>query len=286
MKIKKAVITAAGVNQRALSLQMLIDRDGVRKSVLSIIVEEALRAGVDDIGVVVRPGDEDTYRGVAGSHAEFLSFLHQTESWGYGYAVYCARDFVGSDPFLHLVGDHLHISGIDKGCAQQLVEVSMLENCSVSAIQMTREVLLPYYGVIGGSRISGKKDLYRVETVMEKPTPTEAEQRLHISGLRAGYYLCFFGMHVLTPTVMDILGNLIELGRQKTVKEISLSAALAQMARQEQYLAMDIKGWRFDVGSKYGLFIAQLALALNGKDRDEVLSQMLELLAVRELNRT
>ena len=54
--------------------------------------------------------------------------------------------------------------------------------------------------------MAGSQDLYRIDTVIEKPTPTEAEQRLVVPGLRAGHYLCFFGMHVLTPTVMDFLG--------------------------------------------------------------------------------
>jgi UTP--glucose-1-phosphate uridylyltransferase len=66
-------------------------------------------------------------------------------------------------------------------------------------VQSTREHLLPYYGTVGGQRIHERSDLYRVETVMEKPTPTKAEQHLIVPGQRAGHYLCFFGMHVLTP---------------------------------------------------------------------------------------
>jgi len=282
MKIKKAVITAAGGNQRHLPLQTLIDRDGARKSALRIIVEEAFRAGVEEIGVVVRPGDEKPYRDVAGPHAETLSFIRQDEPLGYGQAVLCAKKFVGSEPFLHLVGDHLYISSIERGCAQQLVAVAELEGCSVSAVQTTRESMLPYYGAVGGARMSGKTDVYKIETVMEKPTPTEAEQRLHVPGLRAGHYLCFFGMHALTPTVMEILER--QIGADKSNKGISLSSALAELIKREQYLAMIVKGWRFDTGARYGLFIAQMALALSGKDRDEVLSQMLELLALRELS--
>ena len=74
-------------------------------------------------------------------------------------------------------------------------------------MQATRESLLPYFGAVGGRRLPGGQDLYRVETVIEKPTPTEAEQHLVVPGLRAGHYLCFFGMHVLTPAVMEILGR-------------------------------------------------------------------------------
>jgi UTP--glucose-1-phosphate uridylyltransferase len=279
MKVSKAVITAAGRVQRNLPLQTLIDRDGLEKSVLQIIVEEALRANVEEICVVVAPGDEDSYASVAGDHAGRLNFVHQEKPMGYGHAVYCAKDFVGSDPFLHLVGDHLYVSRQAKGCAQQLVEVAEVEACSVSAVQATRENLLAYYGVLGGRRESGKKNIYRVETVIEKPTPTEAEQKLIVPGLRASHYLCFFGMHVLTPTVMEILEEIINAPDNNNV---TLSEALTDLAKLEQYLALEKDDWRYDIGVKYGLLTAQLALAMSGKDRDEVLSRLLTLMAMRE----
>jgi UTP--glucose-1-phosphate uridylyltransferase len=184
---------------------------------------------------------------------------------------------------LHLVGDHLYVSRSEKGCAQQLVEVAEAEACAISAVQATRESLLPYYGTIGGRRVPGRPNLYQIETVIEKPTPTEAEQQLIVPGLRAGHYLCFFGMHVLTPTVIDILGQQIEAAGEQV--GLTLSAALAELARREQYLALEKQDFRYDVGVKYGLLTAQLALALNGQDRDEVLSKLLELLALRELGR-
>lgn len=282
MKINKAVITAAGRKQRTLPLQTLIDRDGTEKSVLSILIEEVLRAGVEEICVIVRPGDEAAYADVAGDHAGRLHFVHQPEPLGYGHAIYCAREFVGQDPFLHLVGDHLYVSRTEKGCAQQLVEMARTEACAMSLVQATRESLLPNFGTVGGRLVSGRQDLYQVDTVIEKPTPTQAEQYLIVPGLRAGHYLCFFGMHVLTPTVIDILGQQLETKR--TEKSVTLSDALAQSAKREQYLALAIPDWRYDVGAKYGLLTAQLALALSGQDRDEVLAQLLELLAVREMS--
>ncbi|MEZ4712518.1 MAG: sugar phosphate nucleotidyltransferase [Caldilineaceae bacterium] len=287
MKITKAVITAAGKQQRTLPLQTLIDRDGIEKSVLGIIIEEVLRAGIDEICVVVRPGDEDSYAGVAGDHAGRLHFAHQTEPLGHGHAVYSARNFVGADSFLHLVGDHLYVSRSEQGCAQHLVEVAEAEACAVSTVQPTRENLLPYYGAIGGRRIAGRPDFYQVETVIEKPTPTEAEQRLIIPGLRSGHYLCFFGMHVLTPTIFTILERLIAERKQNAASApagLTLTAALAELARREQYLALEKHDARYDVGVKYGLLTAQLALAMSGQDRDEVLSTLLELLAQREMH--
>ena len=205
MKITKALITAAGRRQRTLPLQMLIDRDGVERSVLHILLNDVVQAGIEAIGIVVHPGDEIAYAEVAGDHAGRLHFVHQPESLGYGHAICAARDFLGDDSFLHLVGDHLYVQRDAQSCSQRLVEVAQAEACTVSAVQPTRESLLPYFGTIGGRRVPGRADLYRVDTVMEKPTPTAAEQHLIVPGLRAGHYLCFFGMHVLTPTVLDIL---------------------------------------------------------------------------------
>jgi UTP--glucose-1-phosphate uridylyltransferase len=129
--------------------------------------------------------------------------------------------------------------------------------------------------------VSGRKDLYQIDTVIEKPTPTEAEQKLIVPGLRAGHYLCFFGMHVLTSTVMEILAD--EINTIDAGHGVTLSDALGRLAQREQYLALEVPAWRYDVGVKYGLLTAQLALALSGRDRDEVLSRLLELLALREL---
>jgi UTP--glucose-1-phosphate uridylyltransferase len=130
--------------------------------------------------------------------------------------------------------------------------------------------------------VPGRKELYEVETVVEKPTPTEAELNLIVPGLRAGHYLCFFGMHVLTPTVMEILAERVAAVEEEG-GNVSLSTALDELAGREKYLALEERAQRYDVGVKYGLLTAQLALALSGKDRDDVLTRMVELLATREL---
>src|SRR6476660_9207475 len=84
VEIKKAIITAAGKSQRTLPLQSLVDRDGLTKTALRIIIEEILSAGIDDICVVVCPGDQEAYAAAAGSHAGRLRFVEQTEPRGYG----------------------------------------------------------------------------------------------------------------------------------------------------------------------------------------------------------
>ncbi|MFZ0960438.1 MAG: sugar phosphate nucleotidyltransferase [Terriglobia bacterium] len=279
MRIRKAVITAAGGNQRALPLQTLI-HDGAEKSVLYILIEQALTANIGEICVVVYPGDEARYAQAAGDRVGGVRFVPQQQPpQGYGHALYCAREFVGQEPFLHMVGDHLYVSAAKPG-VERLVELAEAESCSASGVQPTRESLLPRFGAVAGRRMSGRPGVYRVETVMEKPTPTEAEQRLMVPGIRAGYYLCFFGIHVFTPTLMDLLGRMLAA---EPTRAVTLSAALAELARQEQYLALEDTGRRYDLGARYGLLTAQLALALNGRDREEVLTHLLELLAEREL---
>ncbi len=273
MNVRKAVVTAAGRSQRALPLQTLVDRDGAEKTALEIIVEEVVGAGVDEICLVVAPGDAAAYRTAAGKRAAHLTFVEQGEPRGYGHALSLARDFAGREPFLHLVGDHLYASGTTARCAQQVVDKARAENCSVSAVQPTRETMLPYYGTVGGKRVARQTNLYEIDTVLEKPTPTEAEQKLIVPGLRAGHYLCFFGMHVFTPAVMDLLASGEATG--------ALSPVLAELAKRERYLALQVEGRRYNIGVKYGLLVAQLALALDGVDRESVLVQLVELLAAR-----
>jgi UTP--glucose-1-phosphate uridylyltransferase len=287
MNITKAVITAAGRRQRTLPLQILIDGDGMERSVLHILLNEVIQAGIEEICVVVHPGDNKAYAEVAGEHAGRLHFVEQREPLGYGHAIFCARGFTAQDPFLHLVGDHLYVSRDHQSCAQLLLDVARAEACTVSAVQATRESLLPYYGTIGGRRIAGRANLYQVDTVVEKPTPTEAEQRLIVPGLRAGHYLCFFGMHVLTPTIMELLERQLDAARRDHGENgqmgVTLSTALAELTQREQVLALEQSNSRYDLGDKYGLLTAQIALALNGQDRDEVLAKLLDLLAQREL---
>ena len=280
MEIKRAVITAAGRNQRTLPLQTVVDRDGITKTALCIILEELLAAGVEEVCVVVHPGDQSAYSTAAGNHANQVQFIEQSAPLGYGHAVSCAQPFTGGQPFLLLVGDHLYLSSSAKRCAQQLVEVAAAEHCAVSAVQATNESNLPNYGTVGGRLVAGRQGLYEVDKVIEKPTPTEAEQELIVPGLRAGHYLCFFGMHVITPTGMELLDEMVQ--RAGEPGGVHLSTALNKLASRERYLALELQGQRYDIGVKYGLLIAQLALALDGQDREDVLAQLVELLARRK----
>ncbi len=277
MKISKAVVTAAGPGQSSLPLQRLVDRDGTEKTALELIIEEVDAAGIDEIAIVLSPGSEDAYRDAAGRYVDRLTFVTQAEPLGYGHALLCARDFLKSEPFLHLVGDHLYLSRSQRKCAQQLVQVAHAFGCNVSAVQATRESMLPYFGTIGGIRIPKENNLYEVKRVIEKPTPTLAEQELTIAGFRSGTYLCFFGMHVLTDSVMTILDERVRASN----RPVPLSDALQEVAGRERYLACEVDGQRYNIGVRYGLLSTQLALGLSGIDRDRILTQLVELLSVQ-----
>lgn len=275
MQINKAIITAAGLGQSALPLQRLVDRDGIEKTALEMLLCKVADAGIESVGIVISPGNEDAYKRAAAGFIDRITFITQPEPKGYGQAILCAKPFLRDDPFLHLVGDHLYLSSQEKECVQQLIEVASAEECSVSGVQATREKMLPFFGAIGGTRLPQTDHLYDINRVIEKPTPTTAEQELTIAGFRSGTYLCFFGMHVLTATTLEILERLVATEN----RPVALAEALNELANRERYLACEIQGQRYNIGVKYGLLNTQLALSLSGVDRDRVLSDMVELLA-------
>ena len=315
MQITKAVITAAGRGARQYpasdtvqkAMLPLVDRDGLTKPVLQIIAEEALESGIEEICVVSAPGDEAVYRQHFRSYAENLRsafkgvdwaeeqarrlvdleqrlrFAVQPEPDGYGHAVWCAREFVAGQPFLLLLGDHLYISSEPRRCARQLLDLAAAEGCAVSAVQATREHLIHQYGTLTGKRLPDRPDVYAIDEIIEKPNPTLAELRLQVPGLRAGHYLCFFGMHVLTPAVFDLLDDLV----RRDVREagqIQLTTALNALARREKYLALETRGARHNLGVKFGVVEAQIALALAGVDRERMLAGLLESIVRIEQN--
>ena len=278
MQVQKAVITAAAPNQNRLPLQQLVDRDGQEKTALQLIVEETVAAGIEEICVIIQPGDTDAYQSAAGNQLGNLHFVEQPQPLGYADAVFRARSFVGCDPFLHLVGDHLYLSDNDQPCAKQLVQMAIEHQCSVSAVQSTRENNLPYFGIVSGSLVPRMEGLFEIERVVEKPTPTLAEQELVTPGLRAGHYLGFFGMHVFTNEIMDLIEQLVQ---NQTETRPTLSDAAAILPARGKYLAYRLQGTRYNLGIRYGLLKAQLAIGLSGADRDEILIELMDLLANR-----
>lgn len=276
MQVRKAVITAAAPIQSRLPLQQLVSAEGADKSALQLIVEETLSAGIEEICVVIKPGDRQAYELAAGEHLGSLQFVEQPQPLGYADAIYRAKGFTGDDAFLHLVGDHLYLSRTDQSCARQLIDIAEECQCSVSAVQATRESKLPYFGIVGGTHVGGRPGLYDVDKVVEKPTPTYAEQELITAGLRSGHYLGFFGMHALTADIMPAIEQVLQSANGT---KPTLSDAVEVLRTRHSYSAYEVQGTRYNLGIRYGLLVAQLAIGLSGRDRDHILTEMLELLA-------
>ncbi len=278
MKIRKAVITAAGEHQRHLPLQTFIDGSGRNRKVLGLLVDEASSAGIEEVGVVIQPGTEHLYRDAIEHVTANVTFMEQAEPRGYGHAVLSADPFLGDETFLLMVSDHAYVSEkTGQSCASQLLEVASGEGCVVSAVQPTHEGRLKDFGAIGGVLFDAGRELYEVKAVVEKPTPTEAEQTLMTPGIRHGYYLCFFGMHVLQASVMEILRR--RDADWQPGDHLDLSSALHEAAGRGRYLAQVMKGRRYDLDSRHGLLVGQLAVSLSGHYRDEVLCAITDLLA-------
>ena len=311
MKIKKAVITAAARGSRIYpvadtvqkAMLPIIDKDGIHKPIIQIIAEEAFNSGIEEICIVCAPGDDERYisnfntlrnaihyspmneeekRKQSASIKNFLdrvNFAVQREALGYGDAVYKAKSFVGNDSFLLLTGDYLYNSYIDNTpCAKQLIDLAESENCPVSAVNQTHEHLITKYGTLTGKSLIKRQGAFQIEKIIEKPSVTQAELELQTPGLKTGNYLCFFGMSVFVPYLFDLLEDYIA---HNSVKVILLTPVLQKLAETEQYLALEIQGNRYDTSKKLGLIQAQLALALAGSIKEELLSIIVETMGER-----
>ncbi|MGH7178105.1 MAG: sugar phosphate nucleotidyltransferase [Tepidisphaeraceae bacterium] len=313
-KVRKAVITAAGRGTRqypassAVQKEMfpLVDRDGLTKPVIQIIGEEALDSGIEQICIITQPGEEQAYRdyfrrlsdgeakGYRGkdwailqseklaAFGERLHFAEQDSPEGFGHAVFQARKFVGDEPFLLLLGDHIYISEIKDRCARQLVRVFEEFNCdAVTAVQPTLERLLHLFGTIRGAPIDADRGIYKAELIIEKPPIEVAREKLVTPMLPAGNYLSHFGMHVFSPRVFDSLAHLIKNNiREKG--EFQLTAAQEHLRQNsDKYWVVVSQGQRYDTGIPYGLMETQLALALNGVHRTEICEAIARILCMQ-----
>lgn len=258
-------------------MQYLTDRAGAWKAAIAIQLDELLAAGIERVGVVIKPSDRAAYASLLAGFGGEVVLLEQPSPDGYGHAVLCGRDFTAGEPFLLQVSDHLYVSHGEASCTRQLLDVAEEQGCVVSAVQATHERHLQSFGTVAGSLVTGRKGLYLVENVMEKPTPTVAEQTCVVPGLRGGHYLCFFGMHVLTPTVFDLLED--EAANSPLAK-LGLSPSLARLAGREKYLAAELDGRRTDLEAQFGVLRAQIALGLTGPARSELLAVLTEELAI------
>lgn len=276
----KAVITAAGKNHRHLPLQTITNAEGQPVSILRKQLLELRAAGIEKVGVVINPGDEALLRDAAGELADFIECLPQENGQGYGHAIDCARDFVGKEAFLLSIADHLFVSDLpERNCFQQVMASAEQMQASVSAVQATHESQIHAFGVVAGERIDGSPGVLRIDEVIEKPTPTLAEQKLIVSGLRSGRYLAFFGIHVLQPSIFGHLDTLLASATEPG--RVNLTDAVNQLLNEEDYYAVEVAGRRFDLEAPFGLLHGQVALALKSPAREQIMADLLQLVAER-----
>lgn len=292
-RIRKGVITAAGRGTRQYpasktvqkELFPLVDVDGFAKPTVQILAEELFASGLEEVCIVANASNIDPMRrhflepapaGLVGKDwaetltkslsemAGRLTFVVQETQDGYGHAVYQAREFVGEEPFLITLGDHVYLSNTETCCAGQVLGVFERYSASVTSVSYAAEADLHRYGTLTGPRLPDTTPpVYEIEALVEKPTVEYAQAHLRTPGVPEGQYLVHFGIHAFTPTVFDCLEHLIANDLRQH-GEIQLTSAQILLMERERYLACEVAGARYDMGVPEGLIETQIALALRG----------------------
>ena len=276
--VRKAILTAAGFGARlfpashALQKELfpIVDSSGSAKPAILTVIEEAVNSGIEEIGLVVHELDKAVFeqfftrkprienfnqlskpdQKLAETILELgrrITFITQNKQEGFGHAVHSAKNWVGNEPFLLMLGDHLYFSDTDIPCAQQLLNA--YEKTGHSTIGLIEEPveLLRKRGVVSG--ISQDSDnLWTITEFAEKPKPDYAKEHLRVNGLAENNYLTIFGQYVLTPGIFDILESRIQAD-MRDGHTFELTTALEQLRRQEQVFGLKIKGEHFDIGT-------------------------------------
>jgi len=269
MRINKAVVPAAGLGTRFLPATKAQPKEMlplVYKPAIQYIVEEAAASGIQSLLIVTGRGKraiEDHFDYAPELEAflrakgetklaeeirrvtELLSlhYVRQKEPKGLGHAVLCARDFVGEEFFAVMLGDDVIFA--DPPALRQLMEIHEETGGSVVAVMEVPKEEVGRYGIIAGEGV--RPGLWRVEGLVEKPSPNEAPSNLAV-----------IGRYILSPKVFEILRE-TKPGRGG---EIQLTDALNVLCQEEPLHAYAFQGKRFDVGEKLGYMMAQVELAL------------------------
>ena len=276
-KVRKALIPAAGFGTRLFpaskatkkELFPVVDRDGIAKPAILLIVEEALQAGIEDIIIIVQEGDLnefqqffniqisiENYNKLPPQFQEYsrrildigrrIKFVVQHSQEGFGHAVYSARDAIGDEPFLLMLGDHLYRSNSSISCAQQLVNAFQQHGKSVVGLRVTPENMIANFGTAGGVWIK-ENLLLNITEFAEKPTAEYARTNLRIPALANDQYLTVFGQYILKPEVFDFL----EINIKNNVRErgeFQLTSALDRLRQTDGFLGLIMDGRRYDIG--------------------------------------
>lgn len=282
MKVKKAIIPAAGLGTRFLPATKAMPKEMlpiVDKPTIQYIIEEAIESGIEDIIIVTGKGKrsiEDHFdhsfeleqnlldKGKfelldevqKASKLVDIHYIRQKEPKGLGHAIWCARKFIGNEPFAVLLGDD--IVKAEKPCLKQMMEQYERYNASILGVQTVPQHEVSRYGIVDGKGIGDR--LYSVNSLVEKPKQEEAPSNLAI-----------MGRYILNPKIFEILTH----QQPGAGGEIQLTDAIAKLNEFEAVYAYDFNGTRYDVGEKFGFIQTTIEFALQ---REELRAHLLDYL--------
>ncbi len=286
-KITKAVFPVAGLGTRFLPATKASPKEMlpiVDKPLIQYAVEEAIAAGIDTMVFVTgrnknsipdhfdkayelekeleAKGKTETLKMLQDILPPHVScvFIRQPEALGLGHAVYCARPIVGNEPFAVILADDL-IEDAGRGCMAQMVKLYEQKHCSILGVERVSPSETDKYGIVRTAEYTGSSG--PVELIVEKPKPEVAPSNLAV-----------VGRYILTPTIFD---KIKKTGRGAG-GEIQLTDAIADLLNDEQVLAYEFEGKRYDCGSKLGFLIATVEHGLLHKElKDDFLAYLKDL---------
>ncbi|MBX0357730.1 UTP--glucose-1-phosphate uridylyltransferase GalU [Halobacillus sp. Nhm2S1] len=284
-KVKKAIIPAAGLGTRFLPATKAMPKEMlpiVDKPTIQYIVEEAIESGIEDFIIVTGKGKRaiedhfdknfelednliqkekyDLLEKVNATSNVEIHFIRQKEPKGLGHAVWCARKFIGDEPFAVLLGDD--IVRADKPCLRQLMDQQEETLSSVIGVQTVAEEETHRYGII--DPLDQAERRYQVKTFVEKPEQGTAPSNLAI-----------MGRYILNPEIFMFLDK----QEKGAGGEVQLTDAIQKLNEIQRVFAYDFEGKRYDVGEKLGFVKTTLELALERPElNDDIISYMEEVL--------
>ncbi len=292
MKVKKAIIPAAGLGTRFLPATKAQPKEMlpiVDKPTIQYIVEEAVASGIEDILIITGRGKraiEDHFDKMVELEEELkrkgkevllqtvqqstdlldIHYIRQKVPAGLGHAVYCARKFIGDEPFAVLLGDDI-VTNDGKPCLQQMMEIYEEHESPIIGVQEVPLEQVERYGIVDCQHMDN--GIHKVNRLVEKPKREEAPSQIAI-----------MGRYILTPDIFDILAH-TSPGKGS---EIQLTDALQTLSEQRQMLAYEFHGTRYDVGEKFGFIKTQVEFALKRDDLKEEMERYLHDLYVERLS--
>ena len=286
MKVRKAVIPAAGLGTRFLPATKAMPKEMlpiVDKPTIQYIIEEAIESGIEEIKIITgksKRAIEDHFDRSCElelelekkNNIELLSivkdvsnmadvhYIRQKEAKGLGHAIYCARTFVGNEPFAVMLGDDVvYNDGLP--CLKQLINVYDQYQASVLGVQTVKREDVSKYGIIDCSQLQER--IYSVRNLIEKPSSDEAPSNIAI-----------LGRYIISPKIFDILAET----KPGKGGEVQLTDALKDLALFENIYAYDFMGKRYDVGNKLGFLEATVETALRRDDlKDDFLNYLINI---------